>query len=50
MAWKPGRSGNPGGRPKETEDMRKARELAQQHSIPAVQRLAKLLGSKTSRW
>ncbi len=46
MPWKPGRSGNPQGRPKETEDMRKARELAQQHSVRAIQRLVKLLGSK----
>ena len=46
MPWKPGRSGNPQGRPKETEDMRKARELAQQHSVRAVNRLVKLLGSK----
>ena len=46
MAWKPGRSGNPQGRPKETEDMRKARELAQQHSVRAVNRLVKLLSSK----
>lgn len=46
MPWKPGRSGNPAGRPKETEDMRKARELAQQHSVRAIQRLVKLLGSK----
>ena len=45
MAWKPGRSGNPGGRPKETEDMRKTRELAQQHSIRAIERLVQLLKS-----
>lgn len=46
MAWKPGRSGNLGGRPRETDDMRKTQELAQQHSVRAVQRLVKLLGSE----
>lgn len=37
--WKTGQSGNPGGRPKKTEEMRSAEELARKHSPEAIQAL-----------
>lgn len=41
-AWKPGQSGNPGGRPKVAAEVR---ELARQHGYEAIQRLVALLHS-----
>ena len=42
-AWKPGQSGNPGGRPKVAGEVR---ELARQHGYEAIRRLVELMGSK----
>jgi hypothetical protein len=42
-AWKPGQSGNPGGRPKVVAEIR---ELARQHGYDAIRRLVDLMGSK----
>jgi hypothetical protein len=36
MAWKPGQSGNPGGRPKE---LREIAQLSREHSKEAIERL-----------
>ena len=41
-AWKPGQSGNPGGRPKVVAEVR---ELARQYGYEAIQRLVVLLHS-----
>lgn len=41
-AWKPGQSGNPGGRPKVVSEIR---ELARQHGYEAIQRLVALMHS-----
>jgi hypothetical protein len=40
MAWKPGQSGNPGGRP---AVVREVRELAQKHSAEAIETLVKIM-------
>ena len=42
-AWAPGRSGNPGGRPKVAAEVR---ELLREHSSAAVRRLLELVHSK----
>lgn len=42
-AWRPGQSGNPGGRPKVVADIR---ELARQHGYDAIRRLVDLMFSK----
>ena len=41
-AWKPGQSGNPGGRPKVVAEIR---DLARAHGVAAIERLAALLKS-----
>lgn len=41
-AWKPGQSGNPGGRPKEVAEVK---TLARQHTQEALETLAKLMKS-----
>jgi hypothetical protein len=45
-AWKPGQSGNPGGRPKE---LREVAALAREHSAEAIERLAYWMRSDDSR-
>jgi hypothetical protein len=42
-AWRPGQSGNPGGRPKVSAEIR---ELARQHGSQAIERLVALMHSK----
>lgn len=42
-SWKPGQSGNPGGRPKVSAEVR---ELAREHGPKAIQRLVALMNSK----
>lgn len=42
MAWKPGQSGNPGGRPKENAEVK---ALARTHCVTAVEKLAALMDS-----
>jgi hypothetical protein len=42
-AWKPGQSGNPGGRPPATEAQRLAKELKAQLQPDAVRRLGEIL-------
>ena len=42
-SWKPGQSGNPAGRPRETLDAKAVRELARQHGEAAIQRLSELM-------
>jgi len=37
--WQPGRSGNPGGRPRKTPELREVEELARQASPVAIERL-----------
>lgn len=37
MAFKKGQSGNPGGRPKEDENIKAFRDLAKQYSLAALQ-------------
>lgn len=44
--FRPGFSGNPGGRPSTSEQVR---ELAQQHGEEAIQRLVQLMRSKDER-
>ncbi len=46
-SWKPGQSGNPAGRPRETLDAKAVRELARQHGEAAIQRLSELMQSGT---
>ena len=41
-AWRPGRSGNPGGRPRIVKEIR---ELARQHGAAAIERLRDLMHS-----
>jgi hypothetical protein len=41
-----GKSGNPGGRPKESDDVK---ELARQHSTEAIQRLAMWMRSDNAK-
>ncbi len=43
-AWKPGQSGNPGGRPKEVAEVK---ALARKHTQEALETLAKLMKSGT---
>ena len=42
-AWKPGQSGNPGGRPKVSAEIR---DLARDHGAKAIERLVALMHSK----
>ncbi len=44
-AWKPGVSGNPTGRPKETPELHEIRLLARGHAPEAIRRLAALIHS-----
>jgi hypothetical protein len=44
--WKPGQSGNPGGRPKEE---REVLELARQHSPEAIRKLVEWMRSDSSK-
>jgi hypothetical protein len=46
MPFKPGQSGNPGGRPKENEEIKK---LALKHCPKAIKRLADLMDDPNSR-
>ena len=46
MPFKKGKSGNPGGRPKEVAEVRK---LAQEHGAAAIERLVELMGSENER-
>lgn len=43
--FKPGQSGNPGGRPKKTDEEREVEALARQHCPRAIERLAELMDS-----
>jgi hypothetical protein len=47
-AFKPGQSGNPGGRPKLPEDIRHVRELARQYTADAVQTLIGVMERSSS--
>ena len=49
MAFQPGQSGNPGGRPKESKEAREAKRLAGQHSARAIERLRELLDGDDPR-
>jgi hypothetical protein len=46
MPFKPGQSGNPGGRPKEAAEVR---ELARRHGPDAIEKLAEWMRSKDPR-
>ncbi len=46
MPFEKGKSGNPGGRPKEVAEVR---ELAKKHGPAAIRRLAKLMASENER-
>ncbi len=46
MPFEKGKSGNPGGRPK---DVAEVRELAKKHGPAAIRRLAKLMASENER-
>lgn len=46
MAFKPGESGNPGGRPKESAEVK---ELARQHGPEALNKLLELMRGEDSR-
>ncbi len=46
MPFEKGKSGNPGGRPKEVAEVR---ELAKKHGPAAIKRLAKLMTSENER-
>ncbi len=46
MPFKKGKSGNPGGRPKEVAEVR---ELAKKHGPAAIKRLVKLMASENER-
>lgn len=47
-AFKPGQSGNPGGRPKLPEDIKHVRELARQYTQHAVETLVSILTKSSS--
>jgi hypothetical protein len=47
-AFKPGKSGNPGGRPKLPEDVKHVRELARQYTAQAVAALVEVLESDSA--
>ena len=47
-AFKPGRSGNPGGRPKLPEDVKNVRELARQYTSQAVAALVEVMQESKS--
>jgi hypothetical protein len=47
-AFKPGKSGNPGGRPKLPEDVKHVRELARQYTASAVAALVEVLESDSA--
>ena len=46
-SFKPGESGNPGGRPKVVAEVR---ELARQHTAAAIQTLASIMRTTTLDW
>ena len=46
MPFEKGKSGNPGGRPKEVAEVRK---LAQEHGRAAIERLVELMASENER-
>ena len=46
MAFEKGKSGNPGGRPKEVAEVRR---LAKEHGLAAIERLAELMSSDNER-
>ena len=46
MAFEKGKSGNPGGRPKEVAEVR---ELAKKHGPEAIAKLVELMGSENER-
>jgi hypothetical protein len=45
MAFQPGQSGNPGGRPKDDDETREVKALARQHSKAALLRLVEWMAS-----
>jgi hypothetical protein len=47
-AFKPGKSGNPGGRPKLPEDIKNVREMARQYTSDAVEALVKVMRTSNS--
>ena len=49
MAYPPGVSGNPGGRPIHTEEVRQALELAKQATGKAIQKLIELIDNSDPR-
>lgn len=46
MAFEPGKSGNPGGRPKENNEVKR---LARTHAVDALNRLVELMASEDER-
>lgn len=46
--FQPGKTGNPGGRPKLPEDVKHVRELARQYTKAAVDALVEVLGSDSA--
>lgn len=49
MAFQPGQSGNPGGRPKDDEETREVKVLARQHSKAAILKLAEWMNSENPK-
>jgi len=48
-SFKPGQSGNPGGRPRKTPEMRHVEDLAKEHTGKAVQGIVELMESPDHR-
>lgn len=49
MAFQPGQSGNPGGRPKDDEETKEVKALARQHSKAALLRLVEWMASENPK-
>ncbi len=49
MAFKKGQSGNPGGRPREDDEIKEVKSLAKKHSLDAIKKLVEILSCGDAR-